>query len=320
MANYTIEASLEVDAACTFPQTFPFTFGPSATLVCNHSASTALACTSSILVSAGERVFVDAGLGVTANRSGSLKMDGLFDAPKVVTATADVRPSQAWLADVALTVSIYRVFPYTFPFVFEQSFDTMGQGQEVGGELVATAQASGSAHRSVGASATQNITANAAATLLQGFEEAGDSTLSVTASRTTAMTRGQRASSALIVEAETTPTKVAMGGRIDPHLTVEASGVGVTHWGTHLAAGHEITAVPRAGLSMSALFATALQVSPTTNASALHDQLMSVALEIVTDPDVSLSLQAMLDASLSVQALMMASIPEDAGFFPFYVR
>jgi len=248
------------------------------------------------------------------------KMASTISAPLVIEASRLVVVPKSWYADVALNVSIYQGFPYTLPMVFEQSFDSAGHGQKIDGTLAVTAQGSGAAHRVARVGASQAITATMAVTLLHGFEEVGSAALTVTASGTAAMTRSQYAGSTLTVGVGVTPIEVAMDTHADPHLSVVASGGGVAYWGAYAAAGREVAVVLQAGVAMSALLDAYLQADLDVSTNPSHGQPLDAPAQITASTDAMATFGTSMATNLSVSALMLATLPEDAGFFPFYVR
>lgn len=321
MATLTMDAALAVEAtSLDFPATFPWFFGPNAATALGHSADASLACTASFTASTSAPNVAATALAATATTSASMSLAAGADASMAAECSARAGSGKAWLVDASLIVTTYAVFPYTFPFVFEQSFDTASRGQTIDAQsTLAEAAMVATGTRGAIGDATQEVVASTYVTAMAGGERIADVALAATATLDAAMSQNHVTSSALPVTAGAN-TQALAALRADAHQAATATTAAMAPWQARCSAELVAGAATSSAASIAARAAASAEALVSFLVESARHQYAQASLNAVADAHVSQFHDVIIDAGLSVRAHTTVTVPEPTGFWNFYLR
>lgn len=323
---------------CNAPQSI--TSGRSAQMTAAWVTNTSLATTSNPTVAATRNRFVDASLAVTdvisahlgasfvtqshlaetAATSSSVKWHALSSTLLSATMASSVVIGQAYYADASLDVSIYATFPYIFPFVFEQSFDTMGKGQYIVANLAATVTKSAGAVRNRFADSSQNVLATFSVLTLVGLDRAADVPLLIAANTDATMSRNQYLNTSQEIttqaDAQVSWSALAQAQELDLVVGMPTLMSWLTHADTSMVVVTDMSSV----INMSTMINSYFIATTLSGSAVTHNQFGSSSLNVSAASTGTIGYNATADTQLVLQALMGATVPQSTGFWPYFLR
>ena len=286
-------------------------------------------------------VFASASRAITVTPAANLSLHGFFDAAKLVTATAtdtlklsgkmsaplpvSVAPFASFgkhhNADAALLVSTYAVFPYIFPFIFEQSLDTVVRGQAANAtNTVVGVATDGSATRGVLIDAALTVTADIVTGGISGGEHPVDGFHEIAVTAVAGMTRNQFADSDPVDITATPAADIHQDSLADADLNLDLAAAAHLVLDGLVDVPFTIAVDTDVLVAMDALIDGALAVEPSTDSFGTKGRLVDASLTETLTWDVTSYLTYLVDAPLTVYAAFSVTTPTPMNFFPFYMR
>lgn len=259
-----------------------------------------------------------AGVTGRAATAAGVNQHAKISAPLPITVGMPTIVGKAFFASASLDVSIYANFPYNFPFIFEQSFDTISRGQSINAALPVSASPASSAQLNHATHTTVPITASFYALMLQGFEYPIAASLTVTAATSASMTRGRSISASQTITATRSAT-VSQFARIAAALPVVFEFNALANYATYTSASLVVTAETQAVTNLSGLIAAALPVAIGINPTSGIEWSADAELNAAISTQTKVSHGSTMGATLAIRAIMNATSPTATGFWPFYL-
>lgn len=279
------------------------------------SLSTVAARTAAVKYSAN----INAAVAGRATTAAAMGLHGKMSAPMPVTVARNTIVGKHYFIQASLGISIYANFPYTFPFIFEQSFDTISRGQSLTAALPVAASAAASIALGHTMHAAVPITASFNVLMLQGHEQAIAASLAVTAARTAAMTRGRS------IAASQTITAASSGAmhqfaEIAASLQAEMESNVLANYRGRADAGLDVSAVPQVVTNMLAFIAAAMPVEFTIFSTSGIEWSADSELNTQANIQTTVGHGSTMGATLAIRAIMNVTSPTATGFWPFFLK
>jgi hypothetical protein len=257
---------------------------------------------------------------ITITEHGAARLAGAMNASETIIPTTGALIGQHQHCDAGLVIATYGVFPYIFPFTFEQAADTMSRGQSLSASETITAASDGTLVRGRYAGAALSLTANIIASALSGGDHPGDAALAATLTPAAGMTRNRFVSTVL----ETITVTPGAGLRLDAHTSA------TLHVGLTAAAHANTAALMHAPRVITVGIESLINMGGSLNSTTLVELAQSAAFTRGQSADASLqetltwdvlsNLEYFIDAPLRVHMVFSATTPSPMNFFPFYMR
>lgn len=321
MPSHVIDATLAVEAtSIDFPVVFPITFGPDATGTINHYANASLPIEAILFADNEPPGAMDAIIHVTASTGAEVTLDGSASTTMAITATFLANSGKDYFCDVELVVTTYSVFPYVFPFVFEQTLDTLSRGQTIDVDAIAALvdfETAGT--RGAVGDSSQDITASSYVTAISGGEHPADVALTATALTAATLGHGQPIQAAQQIQAQPAGDAVAdMLAHVVQAIT--ANYLAIAGWAAHGDVQLEVTSSKSATVTFGATINTAFTIAVHTVEMATRGQFVDATLTATAHFLSGPQHAATVDADLTVSAIRTVTTPLPTGFWDFYLR
>jgi hypothetical protein len=255
---------------------------------------------------------------ITATVSPAVKFHGLAKTSRAITVAAPTRFRQDWTADASLVVGCEQGFPYTFPFTFGTTNNSLTLGHVANTALTVTATDTASGTRGAVAHASQLIAVTTSVALLLGHENFANVTLGITASTIATMTRGRPLNAAQAIDA--TPSgHVQWKGHFQSELAASTPSQADVLFGASVDTVLDLNSGTQTSLSMDAILRSSLRTQVAIIERFVRDRNAAANLPISVNASGSLNHDVVVDAFLSVRATTEANTPLATGFWPFFL-
>lgn len=257
---------------------------------------------------------------ITATATDNLKLSGGMSAALPVTATEFASFGKHYSVDAALLISTYGVFPYIFPFVFEQSLDTISRGQSVNAAETISVSSSGSGTRGVLIDAHLEVTADIVTGGISGGEHPVDGFHEITVIPLAGMTRNQFVDSVPVGVTVAIDADIRQDSLADAELDLDLTADANLLLSGLVDAPRAIDVDTEALINQDGLADGALIIESSPDGAITKGRLIDASLTENLTWQVLSNLTYLVDAPLTVYAVFSVTTPSPMNFFPFYMR